>query len=106
VAGTVLPLAEAESVTYWNSRPRASRLSAWASVQGSEVPLRRMLEERVAELAQRFPGDEIPLPPFWGGYLLTPTVFEFWEGREDRLHDRVEYLPDANGGWRMRRLEP
>jgi pyridoxamine 5'-phosphate oxidase len=106
VAGAVQPLTDADSLTYWNARPRASRLSAWASVQGSEVASRRQLEERVVELDRRFPGEDIPLPPFWGGYLLTPTVFEFWEGREDRLHDRVEYIPDANNGWRRRRLQP
>lgn len=106
VAGTVRALADADSVAYWDARPRASRLSAWASVQGSEIASRRMLEERVANLAQRFAGDEIPLPPFWGGYLLTPSVFEFWEGRDDRLHDRVEYVGDAGGRWRRRRLQP
>jgi pyridoxamine 5'-phosphate oxidase len=106
VAGEVQPLTDADSIAYWNARPRASRLSAWASVQGSEIGSRDMLEKRVSELATRFPGDEIPLPPFWGGYLLTPSVFEFWEGREDRLHDRVEYLPDSAGGWRRRRLQP
>ncbi len=106
VAGAVQHLTDADSLAYWDARPRASRLAAWASGQGSEIASRRMLEDRVAELAERFPSDEIPLPPFWGGYLLVPSAFEFWEGREDRLHDRVEYLPDSHGRWRRRRLQP
>ncbi|MDP9271916.1 MAG: pyridoxamine 5'-phosphate oxidase, partial [Chloroflexota bacterium] len=75
--------------------------------QGEPVASRKALEERVAELAARWPeGVEIPLPPFWGGYTLVPEVYEFWEGRPDRLHDRVEYLPDGRGGWFRRRLQP
>lgn len=106
VAGPVQRMHEAESATYWTTRPRASRLSAWASVQGAEVASRRDLEARVAELDGQFPGDAIPLPAFWGGYRLVPDVFEFWEGRPDRLHDRVEYLPERSGGWQRRRLQP
>jgi pyridoxamine 5'-phosphate oxidase len=106
VAGDVEQLDEKESATYWQTRTRASRLSAWASVQGSEIASRRLLEARVAELDAEFPGESVPLPPFWGGYLVVPRVFEFWEGREDRLHDRVEYLPDSAGSWRRRRLQP
>jgi pyridoxamine 5'-phosphate oxidase len=106
LAGGVVELSDEESAAYWATRSRASRLSAWASVQGSEIASRANLEARVAELGWRYPGDEVPLPPFWGGYLVTPLVVEFWEGREDRLHDRVEYVPDGAGGWRRRRLQP
>jgi pyridoxamine 5'-phosphate oxidase len=106
VSGPVDALDEAASTAYWTTRPRASRLSAWASEQGAEIGSREELERRVAELATQFPNDAVPVPPFWGGYRLAPRVFEFWEGRADRLHDRVEYLPDAAGGWRRRRLQP
>ena len=105
VAGPVKRLDDADSLAYWESRPRASRLSAWASDQGREIGTRDELEARVREAAGRF-GDAIPLPPFWGGYLLQPEVFEFWESRPDRLHDRVEYVPIDAGGWRRRRLQP
>lgn len=105
IAGAVTRLGPEASVAYWASRPRASRLSAWASAQGREIASRAELEGRVRDLAERYP-DAIPLPPFWGGYLLCPAVYEFWESRESRLHDRVEYLPDGNGGWRRRRLQP
>jgi len=107
VAGRVSALTDAESASYWASRPRGSQLSAWASAQGEEVSSRDVLEALVAELAAQWPeGVDIPLPPFWGGYRLLPRVFEFWEGRPDRLHDRVEYLPDGRGGWLRRRLQP
>ena len=106
VAGSVSAMDEADSAAYWATRPRASRISAWASNQGDETPSRDRLEARVAELDVEYPGDAIPLPPFWGGYRLRPEVFEFWENRDDRLHDRVEYLPIPEGGWRRRRLQP
>jgi pyridoxamine 5'-phosphate oxidase len=107
VAGRVELQPDAESATYWASRPRGSQLSAWASAQGELVASRKALEARVAELTARWPeGVEIPLPPFWGGYTLVPEVYEFWEGRPDRLHDRVEYLPDGRGAWVRRRLQP
>ena len=106
VAGPVRAMDDPESAAYWTTRPRASRLSAWASEQGMEVASRSILEARVSELDERYPGEAIPLPPFWGGYRLIPAIFEFWEGRPDRLHDRVEYLSDGSGGWRRRRLQP
>jgi pyridoxamine 5'-phosphate oxidase len=106
VAGRVEALSDDESVPYWSSRARGSRLAAWASVQGAPIESRQELEERVAEMDDQFPTDAVPLPSFWGGYRLIPEVCEFWESREDRLHDRVEYLPDPEGGWRRRRLQP
>ncbi len=106
VVGRVEALSDTESAPYWSSRPRGSQLAAWASVQGAPISSRQDLEARVAEMNALFPADAVPLPPFWGGYRLIPDVYEFWESREDRLHDRVEYLPDAEGGWRRRRLQP
>ena len=106
VAGPVEELPEEASATYWSTRPRGSRTAAWASVQGTQIDSRGGLEARHAEMERVFPGDEIPLPPFWGGYRLVPEVCEFWESRENRLHDRVEYLRDPAGGWRRRRLQP
>src|SRR5438132_1548015 len=106
VAGPVRAMDDPESAAYWTTRPRASRLSAWASEQGMEVASRSILEARVSELDERYPGEAIPLPPFWGGYRLIQAIFVFWEGRPDRLHDLVEYLSDGSGGWVARRLAP
>jgi pyridoxamine 5'-phosphate oxidase len=105
VAGPVRLLPEEASIAYWRSRPRGSQLSASASQQGREIASRTELEAAVAEIASRHP-IEVPLPPFWGGYLLTPHVVEFWESRADRLHDRVEYRRGGDGSWHRRRLQP
>ena len=105
VAGPVRLLASDESTAYWQTRPRGSQLSATASQQGREIASRAELEAAVAEVAARHPGD-VPLPPTWGGYLLVPHVAEFWESRDDRLHDRVEYRRGADGSWHRRRLQP
>lgn len=104
VAGPVHRLPDDESRTYWGSRPRGSQLSATASAQGREIATRHELEARVADVADRHPG-EVPLPPFWGGYRLVPEVVELWESRDDRLHDRVEYRR-TDTGWVRRRLQP
>src|SRR5919106_135886 len=106
VNGAVTRIAIEESTAYWTTRPRESRISAWASDQGTEIGSRAELEARVAEVAARYPGEDVPLPPFWGGYLLRPATFEFWESRLDRLHDRVEYRRDLDGRWHRRRLQP
>jgi pyridoxamine 5'-phosphate oxidase len=106
VHGTVERLSEEESAAYFATRPRGSRLSAWASEQGAEVASRAELEARVVELDARFPGDDVPLPPHWGGYRLIPEAYEFWVSRPDRLHDRVEYRRDPAGAWIRRRLQP
>jgi pyridoxamine 5'-phosphate oxidase len=107
VAGMVERLSDEESAAYWATRPRGSQLSARASEQGSHIGSRAELEERVRAETLRWPEQgPVPLPSHWGGYRLAPAVFEFWESRLDRLHDRVEYLPDASGGWRRRRLQP
>jgi pyridoxamine 5'-phosphate oxidase len=106
VAGTVEPLSEQESTAYWATRPRGSRVAAWSSAQGAPVDSRSALEAQFSATNARFPEEPIPLPPFWGGYRLVPAVYEFWESRENRLHDRVEYLAKPSGGWRRRRLQP
>ena len=105
VSGPVRRLPDDASHAYWATRPRGSRLSAVASMQGQEIGSREELEARVAELAAQHP-DEVPLPEMWGGYLLIPRNVEFWESREDRLHDRVEYRRGADGSWHRRRLQP
>ncbi|HLA65367.1 MAG TPA: pyridoxamine 5'-phosphate oxidase [Candidatus Saccharimonadales bacterium] len=105
VSGLVEPLDELESAAYFVDRPRGSQLSAWASDQGEPIVSRAALEAAVAEADERFP-DQVPLPPAWGGYRLIPERFEFWLSREDRLHDRVEYLLQPDGSWTRRRLQP
>jgi pyridoxamine 5'-phosphate oxidase len=102
--GPVERLAGDESDAYFASRARGSQLGAWASQQGSVIPGREVLDDRLAELAEHY-GEEVPRPEFWGGYLLRPTAIEFWEGRPNRLHDRTHYLREDDG-WRSERLSP
>lgn len=104
VSGSVDKIGREESERYWRTRPRASQLSAWASRQSEVIESRAVLEKRVAELEGRF-GDEVPCPPFWGGYRLVPESVEFWHHREDRLHDRLRY-DRTEGGWALKRLSP
>jgi pyridoxamine 5'-phosphate oxidase len=105
IEGPVERLRSEESAEYVRSRPHASQLSALASPQSRPVADRAELERRVAELASRYEGTEPPVPGFWGGFRLIPEQFEFWQHREDRLHDRLRYRR-SNGGWRIDRLAP
>jgi pyridoxamine 5'-phosphate oxidase len=105
IEGVVEETAESESDEYWASRGRNSQLAAWASPQSAPLAGRDDLYARVAEAAERFAGRDVPLPPFWGGYLIRPDRIEFWVHRDDRLHDRIEYARDA-AGWTCRRLAP
>jgi len=105
VSGAVSKLPPAESEAYFRSRPRGSRIAAWASRQTSVVDDRAQLEREWAEAAARFPGNDVPLPPYWGGYVLTPARIEFWQGRPNRLHDRFAYVLD-DGRWTVQRLAP
>lgn len=105
VSGTVRKLSREASAEYFHSRPRGAQLSALASRQSQVVASREVLEKAVLTLAKRHPG-EVPLPSDWGGYALTPRWIEFWENREDRLHDRLRYVKQAGGRWRVERLSP
>jgi pyridoxamine 5'-phosphate oxidase len=105
VAGTVTKLPVAESEDYFKSRPRGSRLAAWASNQSESVPDRAALETKWRELEKKFPAD-IPLPPNWGGYILRPERIEFWQGRPSRLHDRFSYSLQPDNSWKLERLAP
>jgi pyridoxamine 5'-phosphate oxidase len=102
--GAVERVGEAESDDYFRTRPRGSRLGAWASQQSRELESREALERRVTEAAGRFP-DEVPRPPHWGGVLLRPDEIEFWQEGADRLHDRLAYRR-AGEIWSVRRLYP
>jgi pyridoxamine 5'-phosphate oxidase len=104
--GRIERVTQAESETYWNNRPRASRISAWASAQSEPIGSRAELEARAAEAETRFGDGDVPLPPFWGGYRLVPDELELWEHRDDRLHDRLRYRQTDDGGWVVERLQP
>ena len=106
ITGTVERTSAQESEAYFRSRPRGSRLGAWVSHQSRVIPSRAQLESGLREVEERFPTDDVPLPPHWGGYRLRPEKVEFWQGREDRLHDRIRYLRKKNGGWQVERLSP
>ncbi len=106
VEGEVQRVSRSQSEAYFHSRPKGSQLGAWASEQSRVVASRAEIERRMAEMEARYQGGaEIPLPEEWGGYRVTPTLIEFWQGRPDRLHDRIEYLRE-NGEWARRRLAP
>ncbi len=106
VSGKVTKLPRDESEAYFKTRPRGSRIAAWASPQSQVVPSRAALEQRWAEFAAKFPTDDVPLPPNWGGYVLAPEEVEFWQGRPNRLHDRFRYTKIAETTWRIERLAP
>lgn len=91
---------------YFKVRPRESQLGAWASEQSRSIDSRQTLEQRFAQTAARFEGREVPTPPFWGGFLISPTCIEFWQGRPGRLHDRLEYRLLPTGEWKRQRLQP
>jgi pyridoxamine 5'-phosphate oxidase len=105
IEGRAGRVSEEESDAYYGSRPRGSRLSAWVSAQSRPVEDRGALEKRLWELEAEYEGREIPRPPFWGGYRVEPEAIEFWQGRENRMHDRLLYRL-SGGGWRMQRLQP
>ncbi len=106
ITGTVAPTSAEESEAYFQSRPRGSRLSAWVSHQSQVIPSRAPLETDLRDIERRFPTDQVPLPPHWGGYRVRPEDIEFWQGRESRLHDRLRYRRREDGGWRLERLSP
>ncbi|GAB2577394.1 pyridoxamine 5'-phosphate oxidase [Streptomyces capparidis] len=109
VAGEVTRTGEEESARYFRSRPHGSQLGAWASHQSSVIASREELEARYAAVAERYPpGAQVPVPPFWGGFRVAPVEVEFWQGRENRLHDRLRYRrdPASPSGWTVERLSP
>ena len=105
IEGRASRISNEESDAYFASRPRGSRLGAWASEQSRPVEDRTVLEERVRDLEAEYKSREILRPPFWGGYRVEPDVIEFWQGRENRLHDRLVYSR-VGDGWRIDRLQP
>lgn len=105
ISGKVKKVSKKESESYFHSRPYESQLAALASKQSSIIPGRKHLENKFDELKNEFNGKEIPLPAYWGGFKLVPESFEFWQGRENRLHDRISYLKEKNN-WEIVRLAP
>jgi pyridoxamine 5'-phosphate oxidase len=106
IQGRVTRLSREESEAYWKVRPRASRLGAWVSKQSTVITGRPFLEAKMQELQNQYPGEQIPLPPYWGGYLLAPEEIEFWQGRRSRLHDRIHYRKQPDNTWKIERLSP
>jgi pyridoxamine 5'-phosphate oxidase len=106
VTGRVEAISPEESQAYFRSRPYGSRLAAWASRQSSVIPDRSVLEDEYRRLEAEYSDGDVPLPPFWGGYRVTPDTVEFWMGRENRLHDRLRYRRGDRGEWVIERLSP
>jgi pyridoxamine 5'-phosphate oxidase len=105
LAGPVEAVTRAETEAYFAGRPRGSQIGAWASPQSDVVASRAELDEKVREIEERFAGADVPAPPFWGGYRISPDLVEFWQGRTDRMHDRMRYRR-AEDGWAIERLAP
>ena len=106
VARSVAQWPSAESDAYFRRRPRGARVAAWASDQSHVVRDRAALQEKWEQLEQRYPGEEVPRPPHWGGYVLTPDRIEFWQGRPNRFHDRFRYTQQEDRTWLIERLSP
>jgi pyridoxamine 5'-phosphate oxidase len=106
ISGRVSRVTAEESETYFRSRPLGSQLGAWASHQSEVVSGREVLEDRLEDLTQEYRTKPVPLPPYWGGYRLAPETIEFWQGRPNRLHDRLRYALQDGGEWLIERLSP
>ena len=105
VHGPIEPTSDADSDAYYGSRHRLSRIGAWASRQGTPIADRAELLDANARFDEQYPGEEVPRPPYWGGYLVRPRAIEFWQAGEFRLHDRFVYAREGDG-WRVERLSP
>lgn len=105
ILGTAERISPAEALAYFASRPHGSRLGAWVSQQSSVITSRRLLEMKWDEMKRKFSQGQVPLPSFWGGFRVVPSEFEFWQGRENRLHDRFRYTR-SDGSWTIERLAP
>ncbi|MEU9189522.1 pyridoxamine 5'-phosphate oxidase [Streptomyces sp. NPDC048484] len=107
VTGTARRTGRDETAAYFRTRPHGSQLGAWASAQSAVVSSRSELDASYAELVERYPeGEQVPVPPHWGGFRVAPRAVEFWQGRENRLHDRLRYVALEDGSWQVERLSP
>ncbi len=110
IQGVAQKVSATESDDYFNSRPRESRIAAWSSKQSHPIESRAALDSQFEKALERFPGEEVPRPDYWGGYLIVPTRIEFWKGRSNRMHDRIEFYRSIEAGaateWKIQRLQP
>ncbi len=106
IEGTIEKISTAQSLKYFLSRPKGSQIGAWVSHQSEVVSSRSLLEQKFDEMKNKFANGEVPFPSFWGGYLIKPLKIEFWQGGDDRLHDRFLYEINKNGDWESKRLAP
>jgi pyridoxamine 5'-phosphate oxidase len=106
ISGVARKISSSETLKYFATRPRGSRLGAWVSQQSQVISSRSILEAKMDEIKRRFASGEVPVPHFWGGYRVQPERFEFWQGRPNRLHDRICYELDGQDGWQRKRLAP
>jgi pyridoxamine 5'-phosphate oxidase len=106
ITGLVKRISDQESDEYFYSRPLGSQIGAWASNQSQTIESREWLENRYLQLTEEFKQKEVKRPPHWGGYLVTPVIIEFWQGRPSRLHDRIQYSLEEDGSWKIERLSP
>ena len=106
IEGSVEKISTADSLKYFLSRPKGSQIGAWVSHQSSIITSRGLLEQKFDEIKRKFSKGEVPFPDFWGGYIIKPIRIEFWQGGQDRLHDRFLYEKDEKGSWTIKRLAP
>ena len=106
ITGLIEKVSGKQSDEYFSSRPESSRIGAWTSPQSRVIESRQWLDEKFNELVNKMEGTKISRPAYWGGYIVKPVVIEFWQGRPNRLHDRIQYTLEENGGWKIERLAP